>query len=156
MLLKEEKAKLVLTVERKATARDKDCPARGKRCAKCGKDGHFAACCKGEKEDYKPWRPTVRQCHGPNHDQRTSGQQANYVEDVVDEDDMCSFSFSITEQAYSVSASAEPVISVSINGISREMLIDSGSVSNLIRKEIFQELSCQGLKAELQHCSKKL
>ena len=28
-------------------ARDHDCPARGKICAKCNKHGHFAPCCRG-------------------------------------------------------------------------------------------------------------
>ena len=65
--------------------------------------------------------------------------------------------FSVTEQACSVSTSTEPLVSVSISGITKEVLVDSGSVSNLIGEGIFQELhACQGFKAELQHCRKKL
>ena len=31
-------------------ARDKVCPARGKLCAKCGKRGHWATCCRNEAD----------------------------------------------------------------------------------------------------------
>ena len=87
-----------------------------------------------------------------------SGKQANYVDDEqsrsTSEDD--AFAFSFTEQACSVSASPERLVSVSINGITKEVLVGFGSVSNLIGKMIFQELTYQGLKAEPQKCTKKL
>jgi len=52
--------------------------------------------------------------------------------------------------------STEPVISVKIGGISRDLLIDSGSASNLSRKGALQELKYQGLKIELKPCTKRL
>ena len=55
-----------------------------------------------------------------------------------------------------MSNSAEPVISVKIGGISRDVLIDSGSASNLISKDTLQELKYQGLKIELKPCKKRL
>ena len=138
--------------------RDKSCPARGKECAKCGRYGHFAACCKGDKDDHESRKPSPRQWKGSNREQRGSGKQANYVDDEqsrsTSEDD--AFAFSFTEQACSVSASPERLVSVSINGITKEVLVGFGSVSNLIGKMIFQELTYQGLKAEPQKCTKKL
>ena len=70
------------------------------------------------------------------------------------EDD--TFAFTIEEQTCALSTSAEPVIPVSIGGVSRDMLIDSGSGSNLISMGTVQELKHQGLKIELQPCKKKL
>ena len=33
-------------------SRQRECPARGKKCAKCGKIGHFAKCCRSNKKIY--------------------------------------------------------------------------------------------------------
>ena len=70
------------------------------------------------------------------------------------EDD--TFAFTIEEQTYALSTSAEPVISVSIGGVSIDMLVDSGSTSNLISMSTLWELKHQGLNVELQPCTKKL
>ena len=40
------------------SARDKVCPTRGKLCAKCGKRGHWATCCRNEA-DGKRYRVRV-------------------------------------------------------------------------------------------------
>ena len=53
------------------------------------------------------------------------------------------------------STSDKPVISVSIAGVSRDVLINSGSFNNLIRQDTVQELKDQGLKIGLQPCTKK-
>ena len=45
---------------------------------------------------------------------------------------------------------------VKIGEISKEVLIDSGSASNLISEDNFKELIQRGLNAELQPCSKKI
>ena len=60
------------------------------------------------------------------------------------EDD--TFAFITEEQTRALSNSTEPVISVSIGGVSRDMLIDSGSGSNLISMGTVQELKHQGLR----------
>ena len=43
-----------------------------------------------------------------------------------------------------------------IGGIRKEVLVDSGSASNLISRDELKSLQSQGLKIELQSCSKKL
>ena len=85
------------------------------------------------------------------------GRQANQVEDHCSqsgEDDK--YALTIEKQTCAMLNSAEPVISVTIGGISRDMLIDSGSASNLISKDTLQELEYQGLKIELKPCMKRL
>lgn len=53
---------------------------------------------------------------------------------------MTHFAFTIEEQICALSTSAEPVISVSIDGVIRDILIDSDSASNLISTDTLQEL----------------
>ena len=47
-------------------------------------------------------------------------------------------------------------MNVSIDGFVQEMLIDSGSVSNLMGDEDFFKLKGLGLKGKVEDCSKKL
>lgn len=53
---------------------------------------------------------------------------------------MTHFAFTIEEQICALSTSAEPVISVSIDGFIRDILIDSDSASNLISTDTLQKL----------------
>ena len=137
-------------------AQDRNCPARGRKCSKCGKYGHYASCCNGGRGS-KPGKQNTAQRRGGGQRRHGKERQANFVEGPFEnsgEDD--TFAFTIEEQTCALSTSAEPVISVSIGGVSRDMLIDSGSASNLISMGTVQELKHQGLKIELQPCTKKL
>jgi len=55
-----------------------------------------------------------------------------------------------------VSILSESTMNVSIDGFVQEVLIDSGSVSNLMGEEDFFKLKGLGLKGKAEHCSKKL
>lgn len=46
-------------------------------------------------------------------------------------------------------------MNVSINGAAQEILIDSGSVSSLIREENFKRLRITGFNGDIKHCPKK-
>lgn len=46
-------------------------------------------------------------------------------------------------------------MNVSINGAAQEILIDSGSVSSLIREENFKRLRIEGFNGDIKHCPKK-
>ena len=67
-----------------------------------------------------------------------------------------SFAFTIEEHTFALSNASEPVVTVKIGGIRKEVLVGSGSASNLISRNEFKNLQSQGLKIELQSCSKKL
>lgn len=56
------------------------------------------------------------------------------------------FAFTLEEQTCTLSSSAEPVISVSIGGIRRNMMIDSDVASNLVNLSTVQELKHYGLR----------
>ena len=55
-----------------------------------------------------------------------------------------------------VSTLSESTINVSIDGFVQEVVIDSGSVSNLMGEEDFFKLKGLGLKGKVEHCSKKI
>ena len=55
-----------------------------------------------------------------------------------------------------VSILSESTMNVSIDGFVQEVLIDSGSVSNLKGKEYLFKLKGFGLKGKIEHCSKNL
>ena len=68
-------------------ARDKVCPARGKACAKCGRKGHWAICCRHEADGKQS--KTAGRASGSNSHQKSSvtckpplrpKQQINQVE----------------------------------------------------------------------------
>jgi len=48
------------------------------------------------------------------------------------------------------------VVEVSVDGITTEVLVDSGSVSNLMGMDEYEELKAQGLNVKIEHCYKRL
>lgn len=67
---------------------------------------------------------------------------------LVDKD---SFVSTVVEEVTSaLSDGKEPLAVLNIGGISREMLVDSGSASNLVNMGDFNKLVHKGLKVELQ------
>ena len=145
-------------------SRDPCCPARGRKCSNCSMYGHFAVCCqslnrhtadKGGESRFKKASSNTREFKS----------QANQVEDYVEgsgrEEENPAFAFSVLEEIEEgvcrVSASSDvPTMNVSIDGIVKEVLMDSGSVSNLMGEEDFQKLKSAGLKGDIEHCSRKL
>ncbi len=94
---------------------------------------------------------------GGRHQSRGKGGQVNFVEGPLEppgEND--SFAFTVEQQTCNLAASAEPVICVSIWGVNRDFLVDSGSGSNLINMDTVKELRQQGLNIQLQPCTRKL
>ena len=62
-------------------AKDKSCPGRGKECTKCGRMGHFSACCKTKMEP-----------HGQNSNKKGTVRNVEYEEQQDGEYDLYSFS----------------------------------------------------------------
>ena len=126
-------------------AKDGNCPAYGRKCSKCGKYGHYASCCKGGKIP-KFGKPNTTPRRGGRHQSRGKGGQANFVERPLEapgEND--SFAFTVEKPTCNLAATAEPVICVSIGGVNKDVLVDSGSGSNLISMDTVNELKHQGL-----------
>ena len=92
-------------------------------------------------------------------------RQTNQVEDYLagssQEEDNPAFAFTVMgeneEGVCKVSTARHvPAMNVSIDGIVQAVLIDSGSVSNLMGEDDFQKLKNAGFKVNLEHCSRKL
>ena len=98
-------------------AQSKSCPARGRKCSKCGKYGHYASCCKGGRNPKSGKQDTTQQQGGRQQRQRGKGRQTNVVEDFEQSGEDDTFAFTIEEQTCALSNSAEPVISVNIGGM---------------------------------------
>lgn len=49
-----------------------------------------------------------------------------------------------------------PQVTLPIDGIVQVVVINSGSVSNLIGERDFQKLDNVGFKGDIEHCSRKL
>ena len=146
-------------------SRDPCCPAKGRKCSSWSMYGQFAVCCRNL--DRNNALDTGRGLRPKN----TSGtrkafrRQTNQVEDYVagssQEEETPAFAFTVMEEneegVCKVSTARHvPPMNVSIDGIVQEVLIDSGSVSNLIGEDDFQKLKNAGLKGNLEHCSRNV
>jgi hypothetical protein len=118
------------------------CSAKGKICHKCGKEGHFARCCKN--------RGQVKQAVNSMNNERSDSM-------VTSEDEEARYVFVINmpDVNQSISQYGEngvnehiPYIEISIEGTPIKMLIDSGSCVNLIDKDSYNKLSKIGILQE--------
>ena len=126
---------------------DRSCPAKGKKCAKCGRYGHFALCCQGKSDNYATGGKSDQRWRGSD---RRQSNNASFVGDwdTSDSEENCAFPFEVTEnqgETCNATRLKEPVLEVNINGITTRVLIDSGSVSNLIGMEEYKELKPKAL-----------
>ena len=74
-------------------------------------------------------------------------------QEASDSEENCAFAFAVTEnpgETCNAIRLKEPVLEVNVNGITTRVLIDSGSVSNLIGMEEYEELKAQGLNAKME------
>ena len=114
------------------------------------KYGHFALCCRGESDGQ---RQRVSGRH-PHHNAHFVGDQ-----EVSDSEEDCAFAFTVTEvqeETCSVTSGKELVVEVSVVAVTTVVVIDSGSVSNLMGMKQYKELKARGLNAEMENCHKRL
>ena len=105
------------------------CPAGAKACAKCGRKGHWAICCKHEAGGKQS--KTGERASGSNSHQKSSvtckpslrpKQQINQVEyDSEDEPFVFPVNFSVE------TACEDNIVAMKINGTVTMMLVDSGA-----------------------------
>ena len=126
--------------------------------------GHFAVCCRNldrtAPETGRALRPK-----NTSGNRKAFRRQTNQVEDYMagssQEEENPAFVFTVMEEnekgVCKVSTARHvSTMNVSIDGIVHEVLIDSGSVSNLMGEDDFQKLKNAGFKGNLEHCSRKL
>lgn len=109
---------------------DKPCPARNKTCAKCGKYNHFASQCRSSFSSQKSakTRQTVRPVKKENETSSDADSENS-------------------EYCYAVNNKQKnPQTSVSVNGCSMKMTVDTGSSINVIDKNTFRKINNASLK----------
>ena len=125
-------------------ARDSNCPVKGRKCSKC--DGYEAKDKTSEPERVSCGR---------------SRQNANFVGDqeASDNEEHCAFAFTLSEnrkETCNSTSCKEPVLEVSVSGVTTQVLIDSGSVSNLMGLDEYRELKARGPSAVMEESHKRL
>jgi len=145
-------------------SRDPCCPAKGRKCSSCSRYGHFAVCCRNLDRTATETGRGLRSKNNSSN-RMAFGRQTNQVEDYVagssQEEENPAFAFTVMEESEEgvckvSTARHVPTMNVSIDTIVQDVLIDSGSVSNLMGEDDFQKLKNAGFKGNLEHCSRKL
>ena len=145
-------------------SRDPCCPAKGRKCSRCSMYGHFAVCCRNldrnAPETGKGLRPKSTRGNRKAFSRQTN-QVKDYLAGSSQEEENPAFAFTVFEEneegVCKVSTARHvPTMNVSIDGIVQGVLIDSGSVSNLMGEDDFQKLKNAGFKENLEHCSRQL
>ena len=115
-------------------------------------------CCQGKSDDYATGGKPHQRRRGSD---RHQSNNANFVgdQDACDSEENCAFAFAVTEtlgETCNATRLKEPALEVNINSITTKVLIDSGSLGNLIGMVEYEELKAQGLNAKMEDCHKRL
>ena len=109
---------------------DRSCPASGRKCYKCGHDGHYAKCCKPDRQK------------GPRHNNNPSSnkrkQQHHAAAHNVHDDDL-----SDSDREYTLAVQSDgkvPKIKVKVDTKPIEFVIDSGASVNIIDELTYRKL----------------
>ncbi len=124
-------------------SRDPKCPAKGQTCAKCGGKNHWAVCCKSKADGFKKKDGSKQRGFQRNN------QRVNQVEC---EEVLEPFAFPVIFSH----AMQDNVVSVEINCISVDMLVDSGAQVTVMGKSEFEKLKRKGLKVNMEVENRKL
>eukprot|EP00794_Sanderia_malayensis_P000736 gene736-biopygen16 len=123
-----------------------DCPAKGKQCGSCGKQGHFAIVCrsKGDKKDHS-------HVHKPQR--RQHKQRIRPLKHSASSSSSSSGSESEDDYMYTITANRPhtPQAWITVAGYTFKAIVDSGATINVIDTETFAKM--QNIK--LMHTSTK-
>lgn len=121
-------------------AADKACPARNKKCLKCGYVGHYKECCQTSKRKYSGFKNTLT-----NETQGTKRSKLNTTRYIQDADD---YVFHIDND--------DSLITAVVGGVSIDFLIDSGSKCNLLTDKTWESLKNKKIRVcnQIKHPDK--
>lgn len=105
---------------------DAGCPAKGKKCMKCARVGHFSIVCRISK----PRRYT------------------NSIRHIEEEEEFEGNGDSAVEYIFQV-GTAKKTIKCRVGGVEIDMLVDSGTRRNLITAKVWEQMKREGVKTEL-------
>ena len=111
-------------------AKDPSCPANGKTCSNCGKQGHFGGVCKGAKQATKDPKS------------RPVTQQRNGIRYVATEHDT-----SDDEYLFAIRSNKtqDKTVPITVEDTLIPVIIDSGASVNVLDGSTFNKLSAKGI-----------
>ncbi|XP_071568172.1 uncharacterized protein [Temnothorax nylanderi] len=122
----------------KHTSEDKKCPARNRKCIKCGYVGHFREHCRTVRK--RKWQQRDSENKDPKSKRRKDDKSEKDRSEEVD------YVFHIDD---------DTMIDCIIGGVHTEMLIDSGSKCNLLTASTWEELKKRKIVVSNQEKSPK-
>lgn len=122
----------------KHTSEDKKCPARNRKCIKCGYLSHFREHCRTVRK--RKWQQIDSGNKNPKSQSRKDDKSKKDRREEVD------YVFHIDD---------DTMIDCTIGGVHIEMLIDSGSKCNLLMASIWEELKKRKIVTSNQEKSPK-
>jgi hypothetical protein len=102
---------------------DTSCPAKGKRCMKCNRIGHFSVACKAARKSQRSVQ-RVRAVEGEDEQEL----QSEYVFQV---------------------GNGKKTMKCQVGGVEIEVLVDSGTRRNLITAEVWEQMKKEGVKTDV-------
>ena len=114
-------------------SKDPNCPAKDKKCRKCGKIGHFEARCK----------TGTSKSHRSGSRRQSGGKQVRQISEppIADSD----YAFTISNVT---SGGCEMTIDVNVGGVQIPMIVDSGASCNVIGRDEWENLKSNGVKCQ--------
>lgn len=111
--------------------KDSSCPAKGKKCTRCGKLGHFAVKCRSSNQESVQTKNT-HACQAARHIKSLATRHNDSDDDE-----------------YSVCiACDQQTIPVRVGGVQTTALVDSGATCSLLGRSELNKLTTQGLLIE--------
>lgn len=116
--------------------RDPNCAARNLHCLKCNKKGHFSVCCRLNQASQSSRQSQQQRVNNRPH-------RSSNVRFVGDDEELGD-----TEYILNVTDGQTEYVTCDVGGVQIKMLIDSGTMRNLIPLKIWQSMKLQRVKVK--------
>ena len=135
------------------------CPAKGKTCRDCGKANHFAKMCRSKpraKPQYQHYQPRRQQNQSqPPPPQHRRPSDVRHVSTALLENSSSSDDEYLYAMNHKSRTSKVPKVSVKINDVPVEMIIDTGSSTDILDEDTYHQINHRN-SITLQPTTKRL
>ena len=138
-------------------ARDEDCPARGRECNNCHREGHFAACCKSRGKQDEQNKTTGKYDTDKKFRKKVKSKvrQLDTDDDSDEDEDQWEYSYSVT--CFGVNSSGDDaMLQAKVGGVNLKLMIDSGASCNIIDQDSWEECKRRQISGICLKTNKKI